>query len=104
MKSNRIKYILAFLAIAISCQVSYAQKDKKHITKQHLFWFRYYNKLTLAEKWQLHTQVEERTYFAPWEQHQFVARTQIIYAIDSNVSISQGFTFFLQNTPQDPEA
>lgn len=80
---------------------TYAQS--KNISRQQLAWFRYYNKLILTDTWQIHTQVEERTYVFPGKQHQFTARTQLIYKINSNTSVSQGFVYMLQS-PQDPRS
>lgn len=48
---------------------------QKNIENQHLLWTRYYLKLKLNDNYQLRQEIEERNYWFPWRQHQFVSRT-----------------------------
>lgn len=44
--------------------------------------------------------MEERAYWAPWRQHQFLSRAQIYRKLGKTWTASAGFTYFLQALPE----
>lgn len=103
MKSLPFRFILIIFFSFSATSVFGQTKARKNVDQQQLMWFRYFNKLTFSDRWQVNTQFEERAFFAPWKQHTFVSRIQLIYKLNSTVSVSQGFVNFLQS-PHDPES
>jgi len=65
---------LVFLLILLSF-LSTSLFAQKNTTTQELLWSRYYLKLKINDLYQIRQEIEERTYWFPWRQHQFVSRT-----------------------------
>lgn len=80
-----------------------AQTTGKQVTQQQLIWYAYNNTLEFSQKWSLVSEVHERRFRNPDEQHQFVARSHLHYLLGKSWDASAGFTYFLQS-PQDPKA
>src|SRR5690606_26882686 len=78
-------------------------KAQKSVETQHLLWTRYYIKLKLNENYQIRQEIEERTYWFPWRQHQFVVRTFAERELGKGWHAGIGFTYFLQSHPHKPE-
>lgn len=98
---KRLKILLLFgLLLTVPVLKSTAQKD---ITTQHLFWARYFLKLNVSSAYQARQELEERVYWFPWRQHQFMSRTHLIRKIGKGWKGGIGFTYFLQSLPHDPE-
>lgn len=76
---------------------------QKKITKQHLLWTRYSLKLKISNNYQIRQELEERTYWFPWRQHQFVSRTFAKRKLGKGWNTGVGFTYFIQSLPHDPE-
>lgn len=76
---------------------------QKNIENQHLLWTRYYLKLKLNDNYQLRQEIEERNYWFPWRQHQFVSRTFADRKLGKGWNAGLGFTYFIQSLPQNPE-
>ena len=76
---------------------------QKNVDTQHLLWTRYYLKLKINDNYQIWQELEERAYWFPWRQHQFVARTHLERTLGKGWNAGIGFTYFLQSLPQDPE-
>lgn len=70
---------------------------------QRLLWARYYLKLKLNDAFQIRQEVEERTFWFPWRQHQFVTRTFVERKLGSGWNTGVGFTYFLQSLPHHPD-
>ncbi|MCO6176410.1 DUF2490 domain-containing protein [Flavobacterium sp. NRK F10] len=98
MKSN-LKITLSILLI---CFLSIRITAQKKVVTQQLLWSRYYLRLKFNENYQLHQELEERTYSFPWRQHQFVSRTQLERKLGKAWNTALGFTYFVQSLPQDP--
>ncbi len=92
---------IVFAALLI-VMFSTAVNAQKNVDTQHLLWTRYYLKLKLNENYQLSQEVEERTYWLPWRQHQFVTRTFLERKLGKGWNAGLGFTYFLQSLPHDP--
>ena len=80
---------------------SQAQTEKK-IDNQTILWSRYYNQLTLNDKWSLHTEFENRLFLNPVTENLFVIRTQIRYKLNEQAELGTGIGFYPVAT-QDPE-
>ena len=76
--------------------------SQKKITTQSLFWNRYYLKLRINEQWALGQEIEERAYWFPWRQHQFLLRTHLEKNLGNNWNTALGFTYFIQTLPHNP--
>lgn len=92
----KAKYFL-FLFISV---FFFAQKK---IDNQQLLWYGYYNRLKLNQNWNLDSEIQERQFYNPVAQHQFVFRTNLERKIFENTSASSGFVMFFQS-PNDPES
>lgn len=75
---------------------------QKNVETQRLLWTRYYLKLKLTEAYQIRQEIEERTYWFAWRQHQFVTRTFVERKLGSGWNTGLGFTYFLQSLPHNP--
>jgi hypothetical protein len=78
-----------------------AQTEKK-IDHQSILWSRYYNLLTLNEKWSLHSEFDNRIFIIPLTENLFVIRTQVRYKANNAIELGGGVGYFPVAT-QDPE-
>jgi len=74
---------------------------EKNIDHQSLLWTRYYNQLTINNKWSIHSEFDNRIFLNPTEQNLYVIRMQGRYKINSEFEIGSGLTYFSVAT-QDP--
>jgi opacity protein-like surface antigen len=95
MKTIRI---FCFLLV---CFASKAQTEK-NVDHQSLLWTRYYNQLTLNNKWSIHTEFDNRIFLNPVEENLYVIRLQGRYKINTNLEVGGGFAYFSVAT-QDPD-
>jgi hypothetical protein len=93
------KYILILFLIVFG--ISQAQTEKK-IDNQSILWSRYYNLLTLTEKWSLHSEFDNRLFLNPVTENLFVIRSQIRYKASDSLELGGGIGYFPVAT-QDPE-
>ncbi len=91
-----------FLLIAFSFSSLYLF-SQKNVDHQSLVWTRYSLKLKFDDHWSASQELEERTYWFPWRQHQFVSRSMGRYQFKNGFGIGGGFAYFLQALPQDPD-
>lgn len=77
---------------------------QKTVEKQNLLWTRYLLKVKVSDKYQIRQEVEERTYWFPWRQHQFVMRTLLERRLGKGWNVGGGFTYFLHSLPNSPDA
>jgi hypothetical protein len=97
MKTSQIfHFLLLFLTTQINAQT------EKNIDHQSLLWTRYYNHLTLNNKWSIHTEFDNRIFINPTEQNLFAIRMQGRYKINANIEVGGGFVYFSVTT-QDPD-
>ncbi|MFI8380252.1 DUF2490 domain-containing protein [Leeuwenhoekiella sp. NPDC079379] len=75
---------------------------QKTIDHQQLLWTGYSLKLKINESYQLRQEIEERTYWFPWRQHQFIARTMAERKLSKGWSAAAGLAYLEQTSPQDP--
>ena len=77
----------------------YAQKSIDH---QQLLWVRYNLKLNLNQSFTLQQEFEERTYWFPWRQHQFLSRTHLEKSVGNNWKLGVAFAYLEQSLPNNP--
>lgn len=97
---NTSGIFLTIFGVLFSASLS-AQNAGRQVTEQQLIWYAYNNTLEFNPKWFLTTDIHERRFINPDEQHQFLIRSQLNYVLGKNWSASAGFTYFLQS-PHDP--
>ncbi len=98
--SNIKPICLAVLLVILYPKNIVAQKS---VDTQHLLWTRYYLKLKIDDSYEIRQDLEERTYWFPWRQHQFLSRTFVTRKLGKSWNAGIGFTYLLQSLPQDPE-
>ena len=89
------------LFLFLGCFISHSQTEK-NIDYQSIFWSRYYNQLTVNEKWTIHSEFDNRLFLKPITQNLFVVRIQGRYKINKNIETGAGVAYFSVTT-QDPE-
>jgi len=94
-----IKYLVLIPTVTCIPLSAIAQKQVVH---QNLLWTRYALKLNINNHWSASQEFEERTYWFPWRQHQFVSRSLAQYQFENGWNFGGGFAYFLQAVPQDP--
>lgn len=98
--NNKIATTLSLFALLIiSTNVVFAQKN---IETQDLIWTRYSLKLKIKDPYQIKQELEERTYWFPWRQHQFLSRTLLERKLAQGWSAALGITYSMQSLPNDP--
>jgi hypothetical protein len=89
------------LFLFLTCSFLYAQTEK-NVDHQSLLWTRYYNQLTINNKWSLHSEFDNRIFLNPVEENLYEFRIQGRYKINNNIELGTGFAYFSVAT-QDPE-
>ncbi|GAB3194962.1 hypothetical protein ABID22_000043 [Pontibacter aydingkolensis] len=77
--------------------------QNKQVTHQQLIWLGYHNTVEWHSGWSVNSEIEERRYFNPDKQHQFLVRSQLKYTLGASWSVAAGLAYFLQS-PQNPKA
>jgi hypothetical protein len=89
------------LLLFLACNFLCAQTEK-NITQQSLLWTRYYNLLTISDKWSLHSEFDNRIFISTIKENLFMFRVNGRYKINKNTEIGSGFSYFSVTT-QEPE-
>jgi len=95
-----MKYIHT-LFLFLTCFFLQAQTEK-NIDHQSLLWTRYYNILTLNNKWSLHSEFDNRIFINPVEQNLYAIRIHSRYKINNDLDLGAGMAYFSVST-QVPE-
>ncbi len=89
------------LFLFLVCSYLFAQ-TKKNVDHQSILWTRYYNLLTIGEKWSIHTEFDNRIFLNPIEENLYLFRIQGRYKINKHTDLGAGFAYFSVAT-QIPE-
>ena len=89
------------LFLFLTCLCLQAQTEK-NIDHQSLLWTRYYNLLTLNNKWSIHSEFDNRIFINPVTENLYEMRFQGRYKINKDIEIGTGFAYFSVAT-QVPE-
>jgi hypothetical protein len=94
---------IKIFCLLLVCFASKAQTEK-NVNHQSLLWTRYYNQLTINNKWSIHTEFDNRIFINtnPIKENLYVLRLQGRYKINANIELGGGFAYFSVNT-QDPD-
>lgn len=92
-----------YLTISLLILFPVVLNAQKNVENQDLLWLRYNLKLNIEDNWQLIQEVEERSYWFPWRQHQFLTRTLLTRKMGKGWNVGAAFTYFQQSIPYDPE-
>ncbi len=58
--------------------VDHGAKAQKNVTHQSLYWIRYYNQLSLNQKWTWHNEIDDRRFFENNTQHHLIVHSVCI--------------------------
>jgi hypothetical protein len=92
----------AFFAAMLLILGSLQATAQKNIEKQDLLWTRYALRLKVDDHWTVRQELENRTYWFPWRQHQFVTRTMADRKLGMGWNAGLGMAFFNHSLPNDP--
>lgn len=92
---------LTFAILALIKIDSLAQQ--KEVSKQSLYWTRYYNQLSIHPRWTWHNEIDNRRFVKPGKQHHLIIHSHIHYKLYANLDAAIGFTYSRQS-PQFPDA
>lgn len=95
MSKNNILFLF------LNCSFLFAQTEK-NVDHQSLLWTRYYNLLTISDKWLIQSEFDNRIFINPVKQNLYEFRIQGRYKINDNLDVGAGFAHFSVAT-QDPE-
>jgi hypothetical protein len=77
--------------------------QQKEVTKQSLYWMRYYNQLTFNPRWSWHNEIDDRRFFKYNKQQHLIFHSHVHYKLSQNFDAAFGFTYSRQS-PQSPDA
>lgn len=92
-----------FLVIVVFLFYSARLNAQKNVENQQVLWFRYNANLKFNEHYKLKYELEERTYFSPWRQHQFTTRALVERTLSTNWSLSGGLIYMNHALPNTPD-
>ncbi|QBN18651.1 DUF2490 domain-containing protein [Flavobacterium nackdongense] len=95
MRHLRI-YYLVFICFTLHAQT------EKNVDHQSLLWTRYYNILTLNDKWTVHSEFDNRIFLNPVKENLYEFRIQGRFKMNPEIELGAGFAYFSTAT-QDPE-
>ncbi len=98
MTAKGIPLIFVFIALSISVKA-----QDKQVTHQALYWTRYYNQISLNDKWTWHNEVDNRVFFENNKHQNLIVHSRLHYKFLKNADLAIGFTYSLQG-PQDPNS
>ena len=75
----------------------YLAGQNKNVTKQGLYWIRYYNQLKINGNWSWHNEIDNRRFFKENQQHHLIMHTRMHFKISENANIAAGLTYSLQS-------
>lgn len=93
-------FLLTVLLSFISANI-YAQKN---VETQKLLWARINAGFQLDDKYSLSLEIEERVYWFPWRQHQFLIRGGTARKLGQGWKAGAGVSYFIQKLPHNPDA
>ncbi len=86
-------YKIIFFTLSFSTP-SIAQIEKS-TTYQKMFWARYYNIVSLNEKWSIHSEIENRSFISPIKQSLIDVQFSVKYKLNDQLEMGAGYAYFL---------
>jgi hypothetical protein len=90
-----------FYILFLGCFFTNAQTEK-NVDHQSLLWTRYYNQLTLDNKWSIHSEFDNRVFLNSFKHNLYETRIQGRYKINKDIEVGAGYAYFSVAT-QVPE-
>jgi len=90
------------LVVGLILILSSSLHAQKNVETQNLLWLGYHLKIKLNENWRIRQEIEERTYWFPWRQHQYLLRTNLEWRFAKDWNLAVGGAYFVNTLPQDP--
>ncbi len=90
-----MKTTFGTLILIFCLNISFAQKT---ITNQNMIWYAYFQNIKINDRFSVYTDIQERHFFKPLKQSQFLIRSSFNTTIASNWDVGAGFCFALTNT------
>lgn len=105
MKYRHHQTALKILLLALSFPVFTGTiSAQKQITRQSLYWVRYYGKYRFSPKWGATLELEDRRFFHDNRNlNWLLPRVAVTRSLGSGWSAAAGFTYYLSDNPQDPD-
>lgn len=95
-----MKFKIITPILIIFCFLITPLNAQKNIETQNFLWLRYNLKLKINTNYQIRQEIEERIFWFPSRQHQFVSRTLLDRKLGNGWSGAIGFTYLEQALPQ----
>ncbi|UAY56992.1 DUF2490 domain-containing protein [Arachidicoccus terrestris] len=77
--------------------------SQKQVTRQSLYWIRYYGKYKLSDNWGLNLEIEDRHFFKNNRQSNwFLPRVAVERKLGKGWAAGAGFSYYLASNPADP--
>jgi len=86
---------ILFTLIFIASGYGHAQKSTTH---QNLYWLRYYNQLSINQKFIWHNEIEERRFFQNNKANNLIIHSRLHYKIKPNLDVAAGLTYSEQGS------
>lgn len=93
---------LKFLQVLFLFSIGAYSQSTNNTTRQNLLWTRYYNQITINEKWSVHSELEARIFSTPLTENLNLFRIQGRYRPTNNIETGVGMAYFSVAT-QNPE-
>lgn len=99
-----MKFILVVSLVVFAYLLSFNTLGQTpETTHQNLYWARYYNQITINEKWSWHNEIDKRVFFENNRHHHLIMHTHWHYKIAPIAELGFGVTYSRQS-PHDPDA
>ena len=95
-----MKFKVINLLLIIFCFLTTPINAQKNVETQNLLWLRYNLKLKINTNYQIRQDLEERTFWFPWRQHQFASRTLLDRRLGNGWNTAIAFTYLEQALPK----
>jgi hypothetical protein len=86
----KIIHIFSLLFVCLICKA----QTEKNVDHQSLVWTRYYNQLTLNQKWSIHSEFDNRIFINPIKENLYAMRIQGRFKINKEIEIGAGYAYF----------
>lgn len=94
---------LPIILLVAVCSFSNNLEAQKNVETQRLLWTGYSLKFKINDRYQIRQELEERFYYSPVRQHQFVCRSLAERQIGTDWNVGLGITYMIQSLPHDPD-
>lgn len=95
--------LIIYTTVILASLTAPAIAQKKNIVHQQMIWYGYNGKYNLSPYWNINLEVEDRRFAFPDRQQYWVLpRIGLYRKLSSGWAVGAGFTYYLNNSPGDP--